>query len=275
MRFNEFKIFSNRQLLKNLCESINLSETLKQHSAGEYPEEEKQLVSQIQHILTVLGYDVGSTGVDGKYGPNTARAVGQFKRDYGLSGDGSEFGEPALQTIEKLASGEIQPTRPFRGQAPSRGTARGGATAPGDMGDGLRGSSALFTMNGASRMTQPNAADNIQATLQGPYKRMVRLFGREVRINDAIARAGTSRETNTPGSQHFHGRALDLDISSFNTEERIRLVQAAKQAGFTGFGFGNSILHVDTGPNRYWDYDISTFGGVRVAQLGNYVTGRA
>ena len=101
---------------------------------------------------------------------------------------------------------------------------------------------------------------------------MVSLFGQSVPVRDAIAKTGSSRERSTPGSQHFTGKALDLDISGFNNTERLQLVQAAREAGFKGFGFGRNTLHVDIGRNRYWNYGNSTYGGVKVARLGQYVT---
>lgn len=42
----------------------------------------------IQSKLETLGYDVGATGVDGRYGPRTRHAVRAFQADYGLQRDG-------------------------------------------------------------------------------------------------------------------------------------------------------------------------------------------
>ena len=82
MRFNEIQI---------------INEALKQHTTGgAYPQEDMEAVGQLQHILMILGYDVGSAGVDGKQGPTTAKAVASFKRDYGVPGPGSMFGPKAL-----------------------------------------------------------------------------------------------------------------------------------------------------------------------------------
>jgi uncharacterized protein YcbK (DUF882 family) len=100
---------------------------------------------------------------------------------------------------------------------------------------------------------------------------MAGFFGSPITINDAIARSGTSRETQTQGSQHFHGRALDVSTSGMSNEQKLNLVRAAQRAGFTGFGFGVNILHVDTGPRRHWAYGNSTYGGVQVASLGRAV----
>lgn len=120
---------------------------------------------------------------------------------------------------------------------------------------------------GGSSMVQSGAEVRMQSTLDGPFARLQSSFGQQIVINDAIAKAGTSRESQTPGSRHFHGDALDLSTAGMSNADKIRLFRTAKSAGFTGFGFGNNILHVDLGPNRAWDYGNDTYGGVSVEQL--------
>lgn len=44
----------------------------------------KQTIA-LQKALKAEGYDIGKSGVDGKYGPDTARAVAQWKADHGKS----------------------------------------------------------------------------------------------------------------------------------------------------------------------------------------------
>ena len=53
-----------------------------------YPKEDEAKVKMLQQALENLGYSVGSTGIDGKYGPRTTRAVRAFKNDYNLPGSG-------------------------------------------------------------------------------------------------------------------------------------------------------------------------------------------
>ena len=55
--------------------------TLRRGSTGEY-------VTLLQTKLIQLGYDVGATGADGKFGDKTAAAVRMFQRDHGLTQDG-------------------------------------------------------------------------------------------------------------------------------------------------------------------------------------------
>jgi len=103
----------------------------------------------------------------------------------------------------------------------------------------------IGSLDGASRLTNPDAAVTMDEMLRGPFMVLQRRLGRTLVIRDAIARAGTSREAETPGSQHFSGAALDIDITNMNYQERLMLVQEAMQLGFRGFGFGNGTMHID------------------------------
>ena len=48
-----------------------------------YPQDQVEAVKQLQTELQRLGYSVGSTGIDGKYGPRTSRAVKAYQTDFG------------------------------------------------------------------------------------------------------------------------------------------------------------------------------------------------
>jgi peptidoglycan hydrolase-like protein with peptidoglycan-binding domain len=72
-----------------------------------YPPEQTDAVKQLQKALQSAGYSVGSTGVDGKYGPRTAKAVNAFKKDYKIQGNGQEVDAKSLQTIAGVSSGTI------------------------------------------------------------------------------------------------------------------------------------------------------------------------
>lgn len=50
-----------------------------------YPPEEREAVASIQRKLEELYYSVGNTGIDGKYGPRTARAVRAYRRDRNIT----------------------------------------------------------------------------------------------------------------------------------------------------------------------------------------------
>lgn len=55
--------------------------TIKRGSSGKY-------VKECQNDLILLGYDVGPTGADGKFGKNTEKAVKAFQKDHKLKVDG-------------------------------------------------------------------------------------------------------------------------------------------------------------------------------------------
>ena len=87
-----------------------------------------------------------------------------------------------------------------------------------------------------------------------------------------MEQVGTGRSTNPPSSQHFYGRAIDIDITSFNNEKRRKLVDAALKVGFTGIGLGNNIIHLDVRPasrrtgragdRDAWNYSNAKFAGL-------------
>ena len=130
----------------------------------------------------------------------------------------------------------------------------------------------------ASGMVLDTANKTMVATLEGPFKLLDKFFeetyGKNLIINDAIAKSNTIRKSNT--SRHFHGDALDISIRGLSNEEIQNLVVLAEKAGFKGFGFGNNILHADTGDKRSWTYTsngvrVKTFGGVDVDKMiGKY-----
>lgn len=72
-----------------------------------YPASQKDEVSTMQQSLQDLGYSLGRTGVDGKYGPFTAAAVAAFKKDYDLKGNGSSFGKESFDMLSKINAGQV------------------------------------------------------------------------------------------------------------------------------------------------------------------------
>ena len=117
----------------------------------------------------------------------------------------------------------------------------------------------IDTINGASPLLRDGALQNMKRLLENEYTKMQEFYGGRLFINDALAKAGTTRSNTTPGSMHFFGKALDIDISNMSNTQKTKLVDTAKKAGFTGFGFGNTILHIDTGTPRSWNYNNLTF----------------
>lgn len=123
--------------------------------------------------------------------------------------------------------------------------------------------SPIFDNEGASSMSKENAPENMKKTIALLDKLQDKFYKKhkiKIVVNDAIAKEGTSREKSTPGSEHFSGKALDLSTSNLSEEQKDDLAYFSLEVGFKGFGFGSSILHVDTGKQRAWKYSNQTFG---------------
>jgi len=58
-----------------------------------------------------------------------------------------------------------------------------------------------------------------------------------------------ARVGGAPKSLHKQGRAFDIRLAG---HDKWRLYRMAQDVGFTGFGFYNTFLHVDTGHKRSW-----------------------
>ncbi|TAE34641.1 MAG: DUF882 domain-containing protein [Alphaproteobacteria bacterium] len=72
-----------------------------------------------------------------------------------------------------------------------------------------------------------------------------------------------------PMSMHRFGRAFDISLRTFHpidgrnvelNHNREQLYHAALTAGFTGFGFYATFLHIDTGRRRHWGKSASIYG---------------
>ena len=83
-----------------------------------YPPEDMDRVRGLQSKLEGLGYSVGSTGIDGKYGPRTADAVRAFKADFDLEGDGLSVG---IRDLMVLSSAEPKENPTVANDTPMRG----------------------------------------------------------------------------------------------------------------------------------------------------------
>lgn len=128
------------------------------------------------------------------------------------------------------------------------------------------------SLDGASRLTNPDAAVTMDEMIRGPFMTLQRRLGSTLVIRDAIARAGTRREVETPESQHFQGAALDIDITNMNYQERMMLVEEAMQLGFRGFGLKKGTIHIDMREGdspTVWTYDGHEAGwnGLNEVQL--------
>lgn len=75
-------------------------------------------------------------------------------------------------------------------------------------------------------------------------------LGHALRINSAYRDVFDNRRVGgRPASHHRFGRAFDI---SLHGRDRHAVLAAARAAGFTGFGYYRTFLHVDTARARFW-----------------------
>lgn len=133
MRFKEFKIkesippLGNPSGVPGKLPSKEVAKDQDLKMGPPFPPEQSARVKAMQTGLKKIGYSVGATGIDGKFGPLTSAALGAFIKDYNLKGKPDTFTKDMEDTLEKVVSGEIPkvanptPTAPARGQAGSFG----------------------------------------------------------------------------------------------------------------------------------------------------------
>ena len=196
-------------------------------------------VKKLQSILVKLGYDIGAPGIDGKYGPLTARAVSAFKRDYGLGG-GTAVGNREIQTMKKVLSGQIdrvKSTQNVTTSKPDR-VSTNRTSSEGDTGDikWASGVDKRVKPEVLARLKQVQNNFDLSLTISSGY--------RDPKRNKRAG--GASR------SSHMTGEAVDVRFNG-DEQDTIRFIQAASEAGFGGIGvYRPGSVHVDIRNKRAW-----------------------
>lgn len=95
--------------------------------------------------------------------------------------------------------------------------------------------------------------ENMTPEAIAAWKALAQKWAVPLRINSAYrSPAHNEKVGGAKHSQHTHGKAFDVDVSNLSQEERTRLIQEARAAGFQGIGVYNNALHFDVGPQRAW-----------------------
>ena len=106
MRYSDFKIVENvPDDGSRAGQEPNASADTGLSAGPPYPQEDMEAVRALQTKLEELGYSVGSTGIDGKYGPRTSRAVAAYKRDRNIT-DPDRGRSMTQEQLPALASAE-------------------------------------------------------------------------------------------------------------------------------------------------------------------------
>ena len=201
-------------------------------SGPPYPAEYVGVVRALQYALHTLGYSVGETGFDGKFGPRTTRALRAFKQDYGVPGPANSFGLPTIQKIEAIARGTIprvetprptgnQPTATSSGtQTPARRDPN--YQAPGYPSEMTRGTiERIIAEEARLRGIDPNIAIRIfRAEGAGSYQSSVARSGRGS-LGGREASFGPYQLYIGGGLGNEYQRATGRDLTQDNTREGI------------------------------------------------------
>jgi peptidoglycan hydrolase-like protein with peptidoglycan-binding domain len=120
MRFSEFRLLENDPAVD--------AETDDAVAAGlqagpPYPPKQEAAVKALQTKLQELGYSVGNTGIDGKYGPRTSRAVAAFMRDNNITSSDSG------RSIESDDLAKLQTAQRVPNPTPTGNERQGGGSA--------------------------------------------------------------------------------------------------------------------------------------------------
>lgn len=80
-----------------------------------------------------------------------------------------------------------------------------------------------------------------------------RAMGRWLKINSCYRDPlHNARVGGAPRSRHKISDAWDISTRGMSSQEKEKLYKLCREAGFTGFGFYNSFLHVDMARKRSW-----------------------
>lgn len=85
------------------------------------------------------------------------------------------------------------------------------------------------------------------------FYRLEQMTGGPLKVNSAYRSPEKNKAVGgAKNSQHVHGNAFDIDVSGMPHDQRVNLINQAREAGFRGIGVYDNALHFDVGPERAW-----------------------
>lgn len=249
------------------------SEAVDLKSGPPFPKEAQIPVAIMQAKLEELGYDVGTTGVDGKYGFRTAKAVRAFKKDFNL---GSNAQEMSAKELEKLNA-----ATPVKDPTPSgnHDSGKGGSNNLQDIefAKGSESGRVMMKNSGATRSLP------LKPKLMQVLDSAAEAAGVEVVVFSGGQPASGSKRVGS--DRHNDGMAADVWIYSDGKRLRTdredpivaKFIASAVAAGARGIGAGpgymdNVGIHVDLWGDRL-PGGSNTWGSKgRLANTPDYVS---
>ena len=235
-----------------------------------YPQEDTEAVRALQTKLQALGYPVGTTGIDGKYGPRTTAAVRSYKADFDVSGDGLSISADEITAM--------QSAEPKENPTPVQGNTAAGP-AGGDGGERGTDSGSIRYEN-QGKIRSGGLDSRLEAMLQSTAEEVgvVVHVGSGGQMSMADYNAAPGRKTNDGrrsatyyldgeavrkgSTRHDSGLAADIKISSGGQHQPIdsrimnsfitafyRQPGAGGGSGDTDY-MGDYTIHVDIHTDR-------------------------
>lgn len=96
----------------------------------------------------------------------------------------------------------------------------------------------------------------------GSFHKLQNILGTELTVKSGFrTKAANDAAQGAKHSQHLEGNAIDVDVRGMSKAQKLKLIDAAFDAGFTGFGIGANSIHIDQGTPRSWGYVRPSGGG--------------
>lgn len=102
--------------------------------------------------------------------------------------------------------------------------------------------------------TNSEAMTNLDKVVIGLNKIRVQTHKRYKILSGYRDKVKNKKVEGSKNSQHLLGKAIDIKVPM---NDRYEFYEAAKSAGFVGYGWGNNSVHIDMGSKRWWTYDNS------------------
>ncbi|MBD9542220.1 DUF882 domain-containing protein [Ensifer sp. ENS04] len=134
----------------------------------------------------------------------------------------------------------------------------------------------MALVSSSKRGYQPDL-ENLQPKVKSGVSTLQEAWGKPLPIVSGFRDPERNRKAGgAKHSQHQHGNAVDIDVSSLSQDERLNLIRLASSQGFTGIGVYANSIHLDYGKRRAWgpSHGSESVPGWAQSAIGDHLKGR-
>ena len=107
--------------------------------------------------------------------------------------------------------------------------------------------------SGTGKAPSLSFGEGVSEDAQNAFNALAASWGQPLEVVSAYRDPKKNEDVGgAKGSQHIHGNAFDINTANLSYEDRLKLADAAWEAGFRGFGFYDNNMHFDVGDQRAW-----------------------